>query len=547
MKTMRTCVSAQGKFTYGIHHPAFRVKHLRGDERICNLGAFADGEPCTNHVNFPAGDVDVPCADTVYEIPNAFGFRGVTYINKRWADENAADPVGRIRLPKAPEVSFSGVLSEWAGGGAVDPEQKSRMLRALPEPLQLALAETGTDAGDLSCLAEMACEFTFNPETRRPDGLVFQKDGTGTVRAVIHNRTLFEVLANNPYLPDAYKEVMVLRPGVQGPNEIMGQWQSPDGSSRVYEYLRCNSYIPWGHYAANMAEDSIRYRMSELGCQDMRGMRHLYYQRTYVRMAADLGLEVKIQQRALSEDELEDLRCRLLERLADARLREKLGFNRTLWGWNYGFDYAPTRYRLHASHQQVHQQYAMIPKSVSQTPGFDNPMPSYAVGDMVEAFAWQYAEQTGAAFFDAYIAAIENNRRMQGAPEGEHSLVIHSDENVLVFVPKAQTSQWEVNVMARQPVGNIVEADIHMRRSLDIALLTAARALSNMGARMITSYEISKPMDSADTHQRLIYTLLPRLPESPGGFSESQLRWINGHYPEDFAAACRAACPASIS
>ena len=100
--------------------------------------------------------------------------------------------------------------------------------------------------------------------------------------------------------------------------------------------------------------------------------------------------------------------------------------------------------------------------------------------------------------------------------------------------------------MTRQPVGNIVEADIHMRRSLDAALLTAARTLSNMGARMITSYEISKRMDSADVHQRMIYTLLPRLPESPGSFSEWQQRWINGHYPEDFAAACRAACPVSV-
>jgi hypothetical protein len=24
-----------------------------------------------------------------------------------------------------------------------------------------------------------------------------------------------------------------------------------------------------------------------------------------------------------------------------------------------------------------------------------------------------------------------------------------------------------------------------------------------------------------------------------GAFSEAQLRWINGHYPEDFASACR--------
>ncbi|MCF8025488.1 MAG: hypothetical protein K9K82_08375, partial [Desulfobacteraceae bacterium] len=267
---------------------------------------------------------------------------------------------------------------------------------------------------------------------------------------------------------------------------------------------------------------------------------------TFVRMAADLGIDVKIDQRTLSEDELEDLRRRILERLSDMRLRENLSFNKTLWGWNYGFDYAPTRYRLHASHQQVHQQYAMIPKSVSETPGFDTAMPSYAIGDMIGEFVSEFAAQTGADFFEAFISAIENNRRMQGAPEGEHSLVIHADKNVLVFVPKAQTSQWEVNVITRRPVGNIAEADIDMRRSLDAGLLTAAKALSNMDVQMITSYEISKRMDLPNSNQRLIYTLLPRLPESPGAFSESQLRWINGHYPEDFAAACRAAVPEGL-
>ena len=45
--------------------------------------------------------------------------------------------------------------------------------------------------------------------------------------------------------------------------------------------------------------------------------------------------------------------------------------------------------------------------------------------------------------------------------------------------------------------------------------------------------------NEADAEQHLLYVFLPRLPESPGGFSEAQLRWINGHYPEDFAAACR--------
>jgi hypothetical protein len=61
-----------------------------------------------------------------------------------------------------------------------------------------------------------------------------------------------------------------------------------------------------------------------------------------------------------------------------------------------------------------------------------------------------------------------------------------------------------------------------------------------MGARMVTVSEYSKRFDQGPDDQHLFYTLLPRLPESPGAFSEVQLRWINGHYPEDFAAACRA-------
>ncbi|MFW5908846.1 MAG: hypothetical protein ACOCR8_04325, partial [Desulfosalsimonas sp.] len=180
-------------------------------------------------------------------------------------------------------------------------------------------------------------------------------------------------------------------------------------------------------------------------------------------------------------------------------------------------------------------------KNASSAPGFGQNMPSYAVGDLVEEFVSEYAKQTGACFFDAYIAAIEANRRMEGSGAGKDSLIVHSDENVLLFVPKAQTSQWELQVMARRPAGNIVEADRQMRRSLDKAILLGAKALCGLGARMITFYEISKRIDAESSDQRLFYTLLPRLPESPGAFSEFQLRWINGHYPEDFAAACRAA------
>lgn len=93
--------------------------------------------------------------------------------------------------------------------------------------------------------------------------------------------------------------------------------------------------------------------------------------------------------------------------------------------------------------------------------------------------------------------------------------------------------------MPLEPVGNIVEADEEMRRSLDRGLLIAMRILTSLGAAMVTVIEYSKRFHRLDSNQRLLYVFLPRLPESPGAFSEAQLRWINGHYPEDFALACR--------
>ncbi|MBU2645973.1 hypothetical protein KKI24_14805, partial [bacterium] len=71
------------------------------------------------------------------------------------------------------------------------------------------------------------------------------------------------------------------------------------------------------------------------------------------------------------------------------------------------------------------------------------------------------------------------------------------------------------------------------------AMLIAVKVLAGLGARLITTIEYPKSFDTDDADQRLLYAFLPKLPESPGAFSEAQLRWINGHYPEDFASACR--------
>jgi hypothetical protein len=287
-----------------------------------------------------------------------------------------------------------------------------------------------------------------------------------------------------------------------------------------------------------------------LTMEDMTGMRHLYYQRTYVRLAEMMGLDLEIGRRTLKPCELENMRLRIREDLAATAHEKSLPLNGGLWGWNFGFDFSPSRYRLHASHQQVHQQYALVPRhapaEVSTTEGHYF-MPAYACGDQVHDFIQIFRESTGVDFFTAYIDAIRNNQRTDGRQDGDHELVICCDERVMLFVPKAQTSQWELQLVTLAPVGNILETDEATRRSLDKALLTAVRTLGHMGARMITTIEYSKRFDAGDTGQHLVYSFLPRLPESPGAFSEAQQRWIIGHYPEDFATACRAHCPAFVS
>ena len=376
-----------------------------------------------------------------------------------------------------------------------------------------------------------------HPESGAPLGLIYAADRNGRIRAKISDEPLFDTLANNPALPEAYREVMVLRPGAQGNSEIVGEWRREE--SHVFEYLRRNSYIPWGHYAANMADDAVRYAVGRLVPDDIFGMRHLYYQRTYVRMAELLGLPAPTGRRELTAVELERLRESIAKVLASAD-SGNLPFTATLWGWNYGFDYAPSGYRLHASHQQIHQQYALIPATVPVPGGAtEGVLDAFACGDLIQAFIEAYRNATGRFFFECYLEAIAANQRMDGRSDRPRDLVVCQDDNVMLFVPKAQTSQWELQLMTRGRVGNVLEADRAVRRSLDQAMLVAMRVLTAMGATMITVIEYSKRFHLQESDQRLLYAFLPRLPESPGAFSEAQLRWINGHYPEDFAQACR--------
>ena len=303
---LRTCVSPAGRFVYGIHRPHFTADNFRTAAVVADLGLFPDGTRHRNAANFPQGPVREPAADAIFEVPNAFSFRGTTYIGKPWADSRADDP-DSIRLPRSPEVSFSDAYPDDASAASA--------IRSLPRPLQLALATTSTDSRDLCCLAHMACSLCLEKSSGRPWGLPFVKRADGKIKADVADEDLFEAVANNPHLPDSYKQAMVLRPGAQGDSEIVGEWS--DAHSHVFEYLRRNSYIPWGHYAANMADEAVRYRLQDLTLQDVAAMRHLYYQRTYARLAVQLGRAGRIRRASpMAEQELEALRQKILSRLA---------------------------------------------------------------------------------------------------------------------------------------------------------------------------------------------------------------------------------------
>lgn len=526
---LSTCVHPDGTFIFGIHKPHYTVQNQRIENRLSTLGRDGQGDEVDNSANLPEGDIQVEGADWVYEIANPFPFKGVTYINKRWADASAGSPE-RFILKEPPKLSLHDSLGDECEG----------TITKLPSALCLSLATTTTDPWDLILLAQKSCEF----EVLENDslGLLYEITERGQ-RAVIHDSLLFEAVANNIHLPDKYKIAMVIRPGAQGDSPITAEWQ--EGESHAYEYLRSNSYIAGGHYAANMAEDAIRYKLDDFTEQDIRGLRRLYYQRSFLRLAKELKLSFQAEKELLTEHEIEQLRLQIV----DALQHRKPESRATLWGWNFGFDYAASGYRLHASHQQIHQQYALIPQTVDayydDNTKAQQTMQSYACGDLLADVIGQYKDKYDRDYFRDYEAALNNNRRMDGREDLPSSLIIHKDENVIVFVPKAQTSQWEVQVMATADkkglfVGNILEASESIRDSFDKGIFIAQQALAGLGAKMVTSIEYSKPLGEA-RNQPLIYALLPRLPESPGAFSENQMRFINGHFPEDFARALRKA------
>jgi hypothetical protein len=72
-----------------------------------------------------------------------------------------------------------------------------------------------------------------------------------------------------------------------------------------------------------------------------------------------------------------------------------------------------------------------------------------------------------------------------------------------------------------------------------MAILKAVKTLEKLGVQMVTGIEFSARFDAVRLNQHLIYSFIPRLPYAPPTFSEAQMRWITGVYPEDLARACR--------
>src|SRR5210317_127949 len=107
---LRTCVSPEGKFIYGIHKPSFKILNLRENDLSQILGLDTADKPIDNRLNFPAGNVEEARGEWIYEIPNPFPFRGATYIGRSWADSNADDPES-IKLPGPTPTSMTDFLS----------------------------------------------------------------------------------------------------------------------------------------------------------------------------------------------------------------------------------------------------------------------------------------------------------------------------------------------------------------------------------------------------------------------------------------------------
>ncbi len=525
-----TGLDPAGFFVWGIHNPSYEVLNIRRRDFIFPLGHVVSGDLVTNEINFPKESIiNIRHAQSVYEIPNVFPFWGTSFVLKDKADKFLDSPNKITLMPKKNSIFKD---DDWTVIKDIIKSSKDYSLKDLPRSILITIAICCEDEELLCEIAKLSCKLEFSSKSNTPTGISYEEKNNQLI-PIIYDHDLFESVANNPYLPDSYKRAMVLNPGVQGRSPIVGDYFNDQVN--IFEYLRSNSYIAWGHYASNMAHDSVRYTVASLTLKDIEGLRHLYYQRTYIRLANMLKLEFK--RRFLDKEELEKLRISILEKVRLLCSKgESLEFNATLWGWNYGFGFTPTGFRLHASHQQIHQQFALIPKEIEQVGRSTQSINSYAIGDLIAQLCKEFRCHFNKGLFNTLIKAIKTNKRTDYRDDVKRSsLIVYEDKNVIIYVPKAQRFQSEVHILTLNPIGNILEADIATRASLDKALLLTIKGLYAMGAKMVTCCEASKRLDDMSKDQHLLYYLLPKNPISPGSFSEWQLRWICGHYPEDFA------------
>ena len=147
---LSTCVDPSGHFVYGIHKPHFDAHNFREADHILPLGLQSDNTVCRNETNFPEAAVNIADADWIFEIPNAFPFKGATYISRSWARDRARNPLS-IRLPRAKQTSLLQTLRPYHQNRE---DELRQIFRNLPEAVQLALATTSTDAQELAELAK---------------------------------------------------------------------------------------------------------------------------------------------------------------------------------------------------------------------------------------------------------------------------------------------------------------------------------------------------------------------------------------------------------
>ena len=185
-----TCVAPLGQFVYGIHKPRFKATNLRENDYVVALGRTSNQEIISNADNFPDKDVQVTAGAWIFEIPNAFPFMGATFILKAKADQtvDGCNPFHELSERKD------------EGRRKFNRETESRADL-------LSLASSSTDPELLAYLAERSCDFVFDQSTNIVSGRMYREHGTGRLSPVILDHHLFQLVSNNPSLPDAYKSI----------------------------------------------------------------------------------------------------------------------------------------------------------------------------------------------------------------------------------------------------------------------------------------------------------------------------------------------------